>query len=158
MESITFRKATRDDLDGIVRLLVDDPIGRTREVCSDPPDARYTSAFKAIDCDPNQLLAVVVDPAAETDEVAGCMQLTFIPGLSRTGMWRGQIENVRVAAHLRGGGVGRRFFEWAIERCRERGCGLVQLTSDKARPDALRFYVSLGFEASHEGFKLSLKA
>lgn len=156
MEAIIFRKATKSDLAEIIQLLVDDPIGRTREVFSDPPDARYLAAFEAIDSDPNQLLAVVVDETAGTGGIAGCMQMTFIPGLSRTGMWRGQIENVRVAARLRGSGVGRRFFEWAIARFRERGCGLVQLTSDKRRPDALRFYASLGFEASHEGLKLSL--
>ncbi len=156
MEEIAFRQATKPDLPEIVRLLVDDPIGQTREVLSDPLDARYSSAFEAIDADPNQLFAVIIDKNTEAGEVVGCMQLTFIPGLSRTGMWRGQIENVRVAARLRGGGVGRRFFEWAIDRFRERGCGLVQLTSDKTRPDALRFYASLGFEASHEGLKLSL--
>ena len=86
----------------------------------------------------------------------GCLQLTFIPGLSRLGMWRGQIESVRVAADQRGSGLGRRLFEWAIAECRARGCGLVQLTTDKSRPDAKRFYESLGFEASHEGMKLSL--
>ncbi len=156
METIEFRQARRSDLAEIIQLLVDDPIGRTRDVFSEPLDDRYTSAFEAIDQDSNQFLAVIVDQSTGTGTVVGCMQLSFIPGLSRTGMWRGQIENVRVAASLRGGGVGRRFFEWAIERFRERGCGLVQLTSDKTRPDALRFYASLGFEASHEGLKLML--
>ena len=112
----------------------------------------YTDAFSAIAKDPNQYLAVV-----EIDGVlAGCLQLTFIPGLSRLGMWRGQIESVRIAANQRGEGLGRRMFEWAIEECRQRGCELVQLTTDKSRPDALRFYESLGFVASHEGMKLSL--
>lgn len=156
MDTIQFRKAVETDLPSIVKLLFDDPIGKTREVSSDPLDDRYISAFEAIDGDDNQLLAVIEDQSIESSDVAGCMQLTFIPGLSRTGMWRGQIENVRVAAHLRGDGVGRQFFEWAIERFCEHGCGLVQLTCDKERPDALRFYASLGFEANHEGLKLSL--
>ena len=84
------------------------------------------------------------------------MQLTFVPGLSRTGMWRGQIEGVRISSSHRGSGLGKRFFEWAFDRFRERGCGLVQLTSDKARPDAIHFYETLGFKASHEGMKLSI--
>lgn len=89
--------------------------------------------------------------------IAGCLQLSFIPGLSRLGLWRGQIESVRIAAGLRGAGLGRAMFEWAIAQCRERGCGLVQLTTDRARPDARRFYESLGFAASHDGMKLNLE-
>ena len=147
-----FRRATAEDLPAIIRLLADDPLGQTREILSDPPDRRYRDAFDAIDRDPNQLLAVADDGGA----AAGCLQLTFLPGLSRTGMWRGQIESVRVADAYRGAGVGRLFFEWAIGQCRERGCGLVQATSDKSRADAIRFYESLGFEASHEGLKLRL--
>jgi len=152
MSSITFRKASIDDLPAIIWLLADDPLGQAREILSDPPDQRYVDAFAAIDGDANQLLAV----ADDSGTVAGCMQLTFLPGLSRTGMWRGQIESVRVAEGYRGQGLGRLFFEWAIGQCRQRGCGLVQATSDKNRPDALRFYGSLGFRATHEGLKLSL--
>ncbi|HMB47899.1 MAG TPA: GNAT family N-acetyltransferase, partial [Afifellaceae bacterium] len=84
------------------------------------------------------------------------MQISFIPGLSRTGMWRGQIEGVRIAADRRGTGLGRQFFEWAFDRLREHGCALVQLTSDKSRSDAMRFYERLGFTASHEGLKKPL--
>lgn len=102
--------------------------------------------------DSNQVLLVAV----AGDAVVGCLQLSFIPGLSRLGMWRGQIESVRIAAGQRGGGLGRRLIEHAIGLCRQRGCGLVQLTSDKSRADAIRFYESLGFQASHEGMKLSL--
>ena len=152
MSTPIFRTATERDLEAIVRLLADDPLGQGREVVSGDLDECYSSAFRAIDADPNQLLVVVEDG----DETVGCLQLTFIPGLSRGGMWRGQIESVRVAASHRGGGVGRSLFEWAIQQCRERGCGLVQLTSDKSRSDAVRFYDSLGFEASHEGMKLAL--
>ena len=153
MVEISFRKAERSDLFDIIELLGDDPIGRFREVVSDRIDERYVIAFQAVDKDPNQLLAVAVD--GET--VVGCMQLTFLPSLSRAGMWRGQIENVRIAASHRGTGLGKRFFKWAFQCFEERGCGLVQLTSDKARPDAIRFYETLGFTNSHEGMKLSIE-
>lgn len=132
-----------------MRLLADDPIGRARE----SGDAgAYAAAFAAVEADPNNLLFVV-----ETDgEVAGCAQLTLIPGLSRGGMWRGLIEAVRVAAGRQGEGLGRFLMGELIRTARERGCGLLQLTSDKDRPEAHRFYESLGFEASHLGFKLRL--
>ena len=153
MKEISFRAATSSDLQQIVAMLADDELGSTREDASLPLNDRYTDAFAAIASDPNQYLAVV-----EVDgELAGCLQLTFIPGLSRLGMWRGQIESVRIAASQRGEGLGRKMFEWAVEECRQRGCELVQLTTDKSRPDALRFYESLGFVASHEGMKLSLE-
>ena len=148
-----FRSATAADLPAIVKLLGDDVLGRTREDIRDPPNPRYSAAFAAIDADGNQLLAV-----AERDrKVVGCLQISFIPGLSKIGMWRGQIESVRIAAGHRGGGLGRKMIEWAIAECRRRGCGTVQLTTDKSRLDAQRFYTSLGFAASHEGMKLELK-
>ena len=115
-------------------------------------DSRYTSAFTAIEQDPNQFFAVVERDA----HLVGCLQLSFIPGLSRLGQWRGQIESVRIASSSRGQGLGRTMFEWAIEQCRSQGCEMVQLTTDRARPDARRFYESLGFVASHDGMKLSL--
>ncbi|MEJ0068285.1 MAG: GNAT family N-acetyltransferase [Pseudomonadota bacterium] len=152
MDEIICRRARQADLPDIVALLADDPLGRSREDPSVPPHDRYVAAFDAIDRDANQLLAMVEQDGA----VVGCLQLSFIPGLSRLGMWRGQIESVRIAAGQRGGGLGRRMFEWAIAECRRRGCGLVQLTSDKTRPDAIRFYAQLGFTASHEGLKLGL--
>lgn len=153
MTDVQFRRATREDLPAIVAVLADDHLGKTREDPRLPLDARYVTAFEAMDRDPNQFLAVVV---AFDGALVGCLQLSFIPGLSRLGMLRGQIESVRIAASQRGGGLGRMMFEWAIAECRTRGCGLVQLTTDKARPDALRFYESLGFKASHEGMKLAL--
>ncbi|KZS56641.1 ribosomal protein S18 acetylase RimI-like enzyme [Rhizobium sp. BK226] len=148
-----FRLARQSDLAAIVRLLADDDLGGAREIVTDPVDARYLSAFAAIEADANQLLAVATDAA---DRVVGCLQLSFLPGLSRTGMWRGQIESVRVASDLRGSGLGSEFIAWAIAQCVERGCGLVQLTSDKTRADSIRFYEKLGFLASHEGLKRSL--
>ena len=146
-----FREAAPDDLPAIIALLADDPLGQGREDASDPPNPAYLEAHQAILADKNQLLAV-----AEDTGVVGCMQISFIPGLSRLGMWRGQIESVRIAASRRGGGLGRAFFEWAIAECKNRGCGLVQLTTDASRADAARFYRSLGFVGSHTGMKLAL--
>lgn len=152
MDTLTFRRASSADLPAIIALLADDALGATREDATVPLDARYTAAFGAIDADPNQLLLV----AESGDAVVGCLQLSFIPGLSRKGQWRGQIESVRVARARRGSGIGREMFAFAISECRRRGCGLVQLTTDKSRQDAHRFYADLGFVASHEGFKLVL--
>jgi GNAT superfamily N-acetyltransferase len=150
--SVTFRRAALDDLEAIVALLADDPIGRLRENLAATLDPRYRDAFAAIERDSNQCLAV----AERSGQVIGVLQLSFIPGLARQGMWRGQIEGVRVAAGERAGGIGRAMLEWAVEECRRRGCGLVQLTSDKRRSSAHGFYETLGFEGTHEGYKLSL--
>jgi ribosomal protein S18 acetylase RimI-like enzyme len=146
------RKARAADLPAIIAMLADDELGRKREDASSPPNPAYVAAFAAMDADPNQFMAV----AEIGGEIVGCLQLTYIPGLSRKGMWRGQIESVRVASAQRGSGLGHKLFEWAIEECRKRGCGLVQLTTDKSRTDAKRFYENLGFVAEHEGMKLSL--
>jgi GNAT superfamily N-acetyltransferase len=152
VEDFTIRRATADDVPAIVAMLADDPLGATREDPSIPLDARYLRAFEAIDRDPNQLLSVV----DRGGQVTGTMQLSFLPGISRKGAWRGQVEGVRVAASERGSGMGARMMAWAIERCRERGCDMVQLTTDKSRADAHRFYERLGFRATHEGMKLKL--
>ena len=152
MTHMTFRRAQPDDLPAIVVLLANDVLGQQREDASSPPNRKYVDAFQAILADPNQLQVV----ATLNDEVIGTLQLTFIPGLARIGAWRGQIEAVRIAETHRGSGVGQQMFEWAIEQCRARGCNLVQLTTDKARPDAHRFYERLGFVGSHIGYKLTL--
>jgi ribosomal protein S18 acetylase RimI-like enzyme len=146
------RKARAADLPAIIAMLADDELGKKREDASSPPNPAYIAAFAAMDADPNQFMAV----AEIGGEIVGCLQLTIIPGLSRKGMWRGQIESVRVASSQRGSGLGHKLFEWAIGECRKRGCGLVQLTTDKSRKDAKRFYETLGFVAEHEGMKLSL--
>lgn len=149
--TIVFRRAKTADVSSIAELLADDQLAAIREDLN--AQAAYEAAFMAVDSDPNQLLAVI-----DCDnEVVGCLQLTFIPGLTRKGMWRGQIEGVRVAASHRDKGLGREFLEWAINECRNRGCGLVQLTTDKRRSETQRFYESLGFKASHEGMKLSFE-
>lgn len=149
---IEFRAAAESDLLAIVDMLADDDIGSTREKPGPPLAEPYLEAFRAMNSDPNHVLAVAVDG----EKVIGTLQVSFIPGMARTGMWRGQIEAVRIAPDYRNGGLGQRMFEWAIALCKERGCGLVQLTTDKGRPDAHRFYDSLGFKASHEGYKLGL--
>ena len=147
-----FRRAAPTDLPAIVALLAVDQLGATREDASLPLASAYTNAFAAIDADPNQCLAV----GEQDGEVIATLHLTFIPGLSRRGSWRGQIEAVRVAESHRGAGIGEAFFSWAIEQCRARGCNLVQLTTDKTRQDAHRFYAALGFDPSHIGYKLKL--
>jgi ribosomal protein S18 acetylase RimI-like enzyme len=146
------RRATAQDLPAIVRLLADDPLGAKRERYEEPLPESYRTAFAAIDRDPNQELCVACLDAS----VVGVLQLTFIPYLTYQGGWRALIEGVRIAPGLRSRGLGRILFEWAIERARARGCHMVQLTSDKSRPDAIRFYQGLGFVASHEGMKLFL--
>jgi GNAT superfamily N-acetyltransferase len=115
-------------------------------------DAAYWAAFEAIDADPRNELIVADDDGA----VVGTCQLTFTPSLSRRGAERMTIEAVRVRSDTRGRGIGRAMMAWALDRARERGCGLAQLTTDKRRTDAQRFYVSLGFVASHEGMKITL--
>jgi GNAT superfamily N-acetyltransferase len=141
------RNAAREDIPAILALLKDDDLGKLRE---DGTPAEYDNAFDAISKDSNQILAVAISGNA----IAGCLQITFIPGLSRNGMWRAQIESVRIARPLRGKGLGTLMLEWAIARCEERGCGLVQLLADKSRSDAHRFYESLGFKANHQGFRM----
>ncbi len=150
--NMSFRTATRDDLPAIVRMLADDGLGKGREQPVDPLPKAYGEAFDRMAAQPgNDYLLAEID-----GEVSGCLQLTVIHGLSRTGVSRAQIEGVRVAGSYRGKGIGEALFREAIGRAREAGCGLVQLTTDKARPDALRFYEKLGFTASHEGMKLEL--
>ncbi|WBB89333.1 GNAT family N-acetyltransferase [Verrucosispora sp. WMMC514] len=150
MSEVIFREAVRVDLPAVLDLLADDVLGRTRDVGE--VDATYEKAFADITADPRNQLVV-----AEADgEVVGCMQLTYIPGLGRHGTERLLVEAVRVRSDQRGRGLGRRMMTWAIDAARQRGCGLVQLTTDKTRHDAHRFYANLGFVASHEGMKLSL--
>lgn len=151
--AVELRRAELDDLPAVVELLAADPLGSTREGSVGEEDAEpYRRAFQAIDADPAQLLVVV----KRGDEIVGTLQLSFIPGLARRGALRAQIEAVRVHEQYRGQGLGAALFEWAIDEARRRGCALVQLTTDKTRGDAHRFYERLGFVASHEGLKLPL--
>lgn len=151
-DMVDFRRAELTDLAAIVALLADDPIGRQREIVGLPVHSDYVAAFDAISTDPSEFLVV----ADQGGKVVGCLQISFLPGLSRRGALRGQIESVRIADEARGQGIGQRMIEWAVLTCKQRGCTLVQLTTDMKRPDALRFYEKLGFVASHTGCKLEI--
>ena len=146
----TIRRATKIDVPAIAALLADDFLGAQRESLDDM--APYFGAFAAIDRDPNQLLTVM----ELNGRIVGTMQMTFLRGLSMRGAVRAQIESVRIASDLRGQGFGADLMRWGVETARERGCRLVQLTSNAARPDAHRFYARLGFAHTHAGFKLDL--
>ena len=145
------RKAARKDLESIVQMIADDPLGAKREAYQLPLPQTYTDAFEHILSDPNQELMVIED---QKSEVIGTLQLSFIQYLTYQGGIRAQIEAVRVRKDKRGLGIGKLLFEWAIERAKERKAHVLQLTTDKQRPDAIRFYEELGFRATHEGMKL----
>jgi ribosomal protein S18 acetylase RimI-like enzyme len=149
---LLFRRAARDDMPAIVRLLADDALGSQRESPTDPLPESYYAAFAAICADEHSELIVAETGGA----VAAVLQLTFIPYLNYRGSWRALIENVHVASGLRGRGVGGALMREAIGRAQARGCRIVQLTTDKTRADAKRFYEKLGFRASHEGMKIHL--
>jgi ribosomal protein S18 acetylase RimI-like enzyme len=150
---LSFRAATRADVPAIVQMLADDHLGRTRERLSDPLPDSYYAAFDALAGDPNNELIVATDD----ERVVATLQITFTPSLSHQGSWRATLESVRTASHLRGRGIGGALVAYAIERARLRGCRLMQLSTDKSRAEAKRFYERLGFRASHEGMKLSLQ-
>jgi GNAT superfamily N-acetyltransferase len=151
---VNFRIARRDDVPAILAMLADDDIARSRGPVSEEADAAVWRAFEQIDADPNNELIV----GEEAGEVIATCQLTFTPGLSRGGASRMTIEAVRVRTDRRGAGRGRALMEYALDQARDRGCAIAQLTTDKRRSDAQRFYASLGFAASHEGMKLALPA
>lgn len=149
---LQFREAVDADLTALVQMLGQDMLGAQREDLSTHTNQAYLAAFAAIKKDPNNELIVV-----EADkQIVGMLQLTFIPYLTHIGSWRCLVEGVRIHSDFRGQGLGKQFFAWVISRANTRGCKILQLTSDKQRPDALRFYEGLGFKASHEGFKMHL--
>lgn len=150
MSEIVFRPASDSDLPALVAMLADDHLGAQRESPGDL--APYARALAEITAD-SRLIQVVCE---RDSEVLGTMQMTLIPGLSRKGMTRMQIEGVRVHGSQRGSGIGGEMIAWAIAHAREHGCGLVELTTDKSREAAHRFYERLGFEQSHFGYKLKL--
>ena len=152
MNQPVFRSATRIDVAAIVRLLADDKLGQQREDYRDPLPEAYYEAFNRIDRDPNQELMVV----ELAKQVIGTLQLSFIPYLTYQGGIRAQIEAVRIHKDHRGAGLGKTMMKWAIERARAKGAHVLQLTTDKKRPDALLFYEHLGFVASNEGLKFHL--
>ncbi|WP_379551227.1 GNAT family N-acetyltransferase [Qipengyuania sp. DGS5-3] len=152
MEDLLYREATQADLSILDILAAEDEIGASRDALRPDHLDQAREGLSAICADPCHHLYMV----ERTGDVVGSFQLSFIPGVSRHGAWRGQIESVRVTKALRGQGIGEAMMCWAIERCKERGCGIVQLTSDTNREAAHRFYRRLGFRASHTGFKLKL--
>lgn len=148
---MNIRKATRDDLHKLVQLIANDPLGKTRERIDQ--FEKYASAFDLIMNDSHQELLAVED---EHGEIIGTFQLTFIQYLAHEGRYVMQVESVHVREDQRSKGIGAKMFQWAFQHAKEKGASRVQLTSDKRRPDAKRFYERLGFVASHEGFKLNL--
>ncbi len=147
------RKAKKEDIPAIVSMIANDKLGQLREDYRDPLPQKYFRAFEAIDSDSNQELMVC---EAAAGQIIGTLQLSFIPYLTYQGGIRAQIEAVRVHETYRGKGIGQQLFEWAIARAKEKGAHVLQLTTDKKRPEALKFYEKLGFSASHEGMKLHL--
>jgi GNAT superfamily N-acetyltransferase len=150
--TLAYRAATPADLPFIIALIVEDSVISTGDDPADAAHPDYVSALAEITADPGEEMIIV-----EKDGVpVGCFQLSYLPGLMRRGMKRGQIEVVHVAETHRNRGIGGEMMRWAVERCRENGCSMVQLTSNKKRLDAHRFYERLGFLKSHEGFKYYL--
>lgn len=150
--TLEFRVATKDDLYSIVRLLTQDQLGSLRETLTNPLPKVYFDAFEAM----GRQLENIYVIAVLNEEIVGCYQYTVIPGISRSGAARAQIEGVRVDQKNRGLGLGKKMFENAKKRAKASGCNLVQLTTDKTRSDAKRFYEELGFLKSHDGYKLEL--
>lgn len=148
---LNFRKATEKDIPFIVQMLADDKLGQLREDYRQPLPEEYLTAFGNINTDPNQELTVVEN---KNGEIIGTLQLSFIQYLTYRGGIRAQIEAVRIKKDQRGKGIGQEMFTWAINRAKERHAHVLQLTTDKKRPEAVRFYEKLGFNASHEGMKL----
>ena len=143
-------RARASDVPALVALLGDDVLGREREGAD---QESYARAFEQVDADPRHFLAAVRD---ESEQIVATLQLTVLPGLSRGGATRLQIEAVRIAASTRGSGLGTALFAWAHDWGRSQGATLAQLTTDGSRTDAHRFYGRLGYEASHVGFKRPL--
>ena len=148
---VTIRPARRDDVGAIVGMLADDPLGSARERIERPLPESYVKAFEALDRDPNIELVVAQDGEGA---VVGCLQLCILPGLSSQGASRGLIEDVRVASHCRGRGIGEAMVQWAVGQARAKGCKLVELLTHHTRVDAQRFYERLGFARSHVGMTM----
>ena len=153
-KKLSYRKAKESDLPQLIKMLADDQLGASREDSSAPPNSAYIKAFKNINSDPNNKLIVV----EINNMIIGMLQITYIPYLSHKGAWRCLIEAVRIHKNYRSQGFGSEVFKWAIEQAKNKKCHIVQLTSNKERSSAIRFYKALGFSATHEGFKLVLNA
>lgn len=152
-DELIFRKAKESDIPNIVKMLADDTLGVNREDYKKPLPQKYYDAFQNIIQDKSQELLIIYN---YRDNIIGTLQLTFIPYLTYKGGLRAQIEAVRVHKDFRGGGFGRKIFEWAINRCKDRGAHMIQLTTDKQRPEGIKFYKAIGFNDSHIGMKFYL--
>ena len=150
ISAVTIRRARRDDVGAIVAMLADDPLGSGRERIEQPLPSSYFRAFEAVENDPNIELVV----AEQGGIVVGCLQLCILAGLSSQGASRALVEDVRVARHCRGHGIGQQMLQWAITEARARGCRLIELLTHNTRMDAQRFYKRLGFQASHVGMTI----
>ncbi|THD63094.1 MAG: GNAT family N-acetyltransferase [Bradyrhizobium sp.] len=148
---VTIRRARRDDVGAIVRMLADDPLGRARERLEDPLPSSYFLAFDRLEQNPHIQLMVAEEGGGS---VVGCLQLCVLPGISSQGASRALIEDVRVASHCRSRGIGEQLVQWAIAEARVKGCKLVELLTHQTRVDAQRFYLRLGFQASHVGMTM----
>ena len=148
---VTIRRARRDDVGSIVAMLADDRLGNARERLEDPLPQLYFDAFERVARDPDIQLVVAEDGEGV---VIGCLQLCILPGLSSQGASRGLLEDVRVASHCRGRGIGEQLVQWAVTEARARGCKLVELLTHHTRVDAQRFYERLGFARSHVGMTI----
>jgi len=148
--SVTIRRARRDDVEAIVAMLADDPLGAARERIEDPLPVVYFRAFDLLDRDPNIQLVV----AEEKGVVVGCLQLCILQGLSSQGASRALIEDVRVASHRRSRRIGEQLVRWAVSDARGKGCKLLELFTHQTRTDAQRFYERLGFHRSHFGMTM----
>jgi GNAT superfamily N-acetyltransferase len=150
--SPSIREARADDLEAIVRLHEEDALGTHGDAWVPENRDAYEAAFAAIAGSRDNILYV-----AEWDRrVVGTFQLTFIPNLTGRGALRVKIESVKVKADLRSRGIGARMMAFAEAQARSRGARLLELSSNKTRGDAHRFYERLGFARSHEGFKKKL--
>ena len=150
---MVYRKATKEDLPAIIEMIANDALGQLRERFEDPLPKEYYSAFERINTDKNQELIVIENSEGE---VVATFQLSFLQYLTYVGGIRCLVENVHVREDQTGKGIGKQMFQWIIERAKEKNVHLIQLTSNKLRPNAIRFYEGLGFKATHEGFKLHL--
>ncbi|SHF14496.1 L-amino acid N-acyltransferase YncA [Arenibacter palladensis] len=150
---MVYRKATKEDLPAIIEMIANDALGQLRERFEDPLPEEYYSAFERINTDKNQELIVIENSQGE---VVATFQLSFLQYLTYLGGIRCLVENVHVREDQTGKGIGKQMFQWIIERAKEKNVHLIQLTSNKLRPNAIRFYEGIGFKATHEGFKLHL--
>ena len=152
-QKITFRVAGRDDLQNIVQMLADDPLGKKREIFTEPLSDKYFKAFEEIEQDKNNEIIL----ACYDEKIVGFFQITYIPYLTYMGRWRALVEGVRVHKAFRNKGIGKALILRSINLAKKRNCHLIQLTTDKKRPEAIVFYKSLGFVPSHEGMKLHFR-